>query len=193
MYRVYPAPEADPHKLLSCMRVLEEEDPLLSVQWNEALREIHVSLMGEVQLEILKRALADRFGMSVRFDEGGILYKETILNAVEGVGHYEPLRHYAEVHLLLEPGSRGSGVEVGTCCPEDELEHSWQRLILKHLTERQPGGRARGHAGDGYSHHAGGGARASQAYRGRRLRAGDASCRAAGADAGAKPASGTVV
>ena len=95
VYRVYPAPEADPHKLLSCMRVLEEEDPLLSVQWNEALREIHVSLMGEVQLEILKRALADRFGMSVRFDEGGILYKETILNAVEGVGHYEPLRHYA--------------------------------------------------------------------------------------------------
>ena len=140
VYRVYPAPEADPHKLLSCMRVLEEEDPLLSVQWNEALREIHVSLMGEVQLEILKRALADRFGMSVRFDEGGILYKETILNAVEGVGHYEPLRHYAEVHLLLEPGSRGSGVEVGTCCPEDELEHSWQRLILKHLTERQPVG-----------------------------------------------------
>ncbi len=140
VYRVYPAPEADPHKLLSCMRVLEEEDPLLSVQWNEALREIHVSLMGEVQLEILKRALADRFGMNVRFDEGGILYKETILNAVEGVGHYEPLRHYAEVHLLLEPGSRGSGVEVGTRCPEDELEHSWQRLILKHLTERQPVG-----------------------------------------------------
>ena len=140
VYRVYPAPEADPHKLLSCMRVLEEEDPLLSVQWNEALREIHVSLMGEVQLEILKRALADRFGMNVRFDEGGILYKETILNAVEGVGHYEPLRHYAEVHLLLEPGSRGSGVEVGTRCPEDELERSWQRLILKHLTERQPVG-----------------------------------------------------
>ncbi len=140
VYRVYPAPEADPHKLLSCMRVLEEEDPLLSVQWNEALREIHVSLMGEVQLEILKRALADRFGMNVRFDEGGILYKETILNAVEGVGHYEPLRHYAEVHLLLEPGPRGSGVEVGTRCPEDELERSWQRLILKHLTERQPVG-----------------------------------------------------
>ena len=78
--------------------------------------------------------------MNGRFDEGGILYKETILNAVEGVGHYEPLRHYAEVHLLLEPGSRGSGVEVGTRCPEDELEHSWQRLILKHLTERQPVG-----------------------------------------------------
>lgn len=140
VYRVYPAPDVDPHRLLSCMRILEEEDPLLSVQWNETLREIHVSLMGEVQQEILKRALADRFGMKVHFDEGGILYKETILNAVEGVGHYEPLRHYAEVHLLLEPGSRGSGVEVDTRCPEDNLERNWQRLILKHLTERQPVG-----------------------------------------------------
>ena len=136
VYRVYPAPEADPHKLLSCMRVLEEEDPLLSVQWNEALREIHVSLMGEVQLEILKRALADRFGMNVRFDEGGILYKETILNAVEGVGHYEPLRHYAEVHLLMEPAEPGSGLQFDTMCPTDTLALHWQRLILGHLAEK---------------------------------------------------------
>ena len=93
--------------------------------------------MGEVQLEILKRVLSDRFGLEVRFDEGSILYKETIVSPVEGIGHYEPLRHYAEVHLLLEPGERGSGLRFYSSCPEDVLDRNWQRLILTHLAEKE--------------------------------------------------------
>ena len=92
--------------------------------------------MGEVQLEILQRLISDRFGLSVTFGEGGIVYKETIANTVEGVGHFEPLRHYAEVHLLLEPAPRGSGVQLASACPTDELDLNWQRLILTHLAER---------------------------------------------------------
>ena len=135
-YRVLLPEGADPHAALAKLRLLEEEDPQLHVVWRERLREIHVQLMGEVQLDILKSLLVERFGLEVSFDAGGILYRETIAAPVEGVGHYEPLRHYAEVHLLLEPLPRGSGLRLGTACPEDVLEGRWQRLILTHLEEK---------------------------------------------------------
>lgn len=122
------------------LRRLEEEDPQLHLVWDHQLREIRVQLMGPVQMEILQRLIAARFGLSVRFDEGNIVYKETIAAPVEGVGHYEPLRHYAEVHLLLEPGEPGSGIVLDTMCSEDVLARSWQRLIFTHLQEAvQPG------------------------------------------------------
>ena len=127
----------DPHTALSQLRQLEEEDPQLHVLWQGEKREIRVQLMGEVQLEILQRQLRDRFQLAVRFSEGGILYRETIAAPVEGAGHYEPLRHYAEVHLLLEPGPRGSGLHFATACSEDALDRNWQRLILTHLMEKQ--------------------------------------------------------
>ena len=136
-YRVMPPVGFDPHSLLEKMRMLEEEDPELHVLWNGEKREITVQLMGEVQLEVLGRMLRDRFGLAVAFSEGSILYRETIAEPVEGVGHYEPLRHYAEVHLLLEPGERGSGLRFASACPEDDLDRNWQRLILTHLMERQ--------------------------------------------------------
>ena len=126
----------DPHTALQKLRQLEEEDPQLHIVWNDRLGEIHIQLMGEVQLEILRRLIAERFGMEVSFGQGGIVYRETIAAPVIGVGHYEPLRHYAEVHLLLEPGERGSGVVLATACPEDVLDGHWQRLILTHLAER---------------------------------------------------------
>ena len=136
-YQVILPPDADPHNALSRLKTLEEEDPLLRVAWNARLKEIRVQLMGEVQLEILKRALLDRFGLNVDFGEGGILYKETISTSVEGVGHYEPLRHYAEVHLLMEPAPRGKGIRISSACSEDDLERNWQRLIFTHLLEKQ--------------------------------------------------------
>ena len=135
-YRLIPPEGCDPHTALQRLRILEEEDPQLHVVWNPVLREIRVQLMGEVQLEILRRVLHDRFGMDAAFDAGGILYRETILERVEGVGHYEPLRHYAEVHLILEPLERGSGLRFGTVCSEDALDRSWQRLVLTHLAEK---------------------------------------------------------
>ena len=127
----------EPHAALEKLRELEEEDPMLRVVWNQRLQELHIRLMGQVQLEVLQRVLADRFHMAASFGPGSIIYKETIEEAVEGVGHYEPLRHYAEVHLLLEPLPRGSGLQFGTACSEDQLERSWQRLILTHLMEKQ--------------------------------------------------------
>ena len=129
-------PGADPHTLLRALRTLEQEDPQLHVAWRDDLAEVHVQLMGEVQLEILQTVLQQRFGLAVTFNEGGILYKETLTAPVEGIGHYEPLRHYAEVHLLLEPGPRGSGVQLAADCPPDTLAENWQRLILTHLAER---------------------------------------------------------
>ena len=119
------------------LRQLEEEDPQLHILWNERLREVHVQLMGEVQLEVLQRQVRDRFGMEVSFSQGSVVYKETILEPVEGVGHFEPLRHYAEVHLLLEPGPRGSGLTFDSLCSTDDLDLNWQRLILTHLEEKQ--------------------------------------------------------
>ena len=112
------------------LRQLEEEDPQLRVVWNERLGEIHLQLMGEVQLEILTSVIAERFGVDVTFDEGSIVYRETITEPVIGIGHFEPLRHYAEVHLLLEPAERGSGIQLSTACPTDVLDLNWQRLIL---------------------------------------------------------------
>ena len=136
-YQVLTPYGIDPHTTLEKLRILEEEDPQLHVLWNAEKREIHVQLMGEVQLEILQRLLQDRFQLAVRFSEGSILYRETIAEPVEGAGHYEPLRHYAEVHLLLEPGEPGSGLVFDTSCSTDLLETNWQRLILTHLEEKQ--------------------------------------------------------
>ena len=134
-YRV-DCPDADPHTVLRALQTLEDEDPQLHVAWRADLAEVHVQLMGEVQLEILQNILQERFKLAVTFSEGGILYKETLTAAVEGIGHYEPLRHYAEVHLLLEPGLRGSGVQLAADCPPDSLAENWQRLVLTHLAER---------------------------------------------------------
>ena len=136
-YQVIPTEGDDPILLLPKLRELEEEEPQLHIVWEEALQEIHVQLMGEVQLEVLKTLIYERFGAEVEFGQGNILYKETIQNTVEGVGHFEPLRHYAEVHLLLEPGEPGSGVQCMSVCSEDVLDRNWQRLILTHLMETE--------------------------------------------------------
>lgn len=136
-YQVIQMEGDDPILLLPKLRELEEEEPQLHIVWEEALQEIHVQLMGEVQLEVLKTLIYERFGVEVEFGQGNILYKETIQNTVEGVGHFEPLRHYAEVHLLLEPGEPGSGVQCMSVCSEDLLDRNWQRLILTHLMETE--------------------------------------------------------
>lgn len=135
-YRVLLPEGCDPHSALLKLRELEEEDPQLHLSWNAQLREIRVQLMGAVQMEVLERLIARRFGLAVTFALAGIVYRETIADAVEGVGHFEPLRHYAEVHLLLEPGQRGSGLRFAAACPEDMLDRNWQRLILTHLEEK---------------------------------------------------------
>ena len=136
-YKIELPEGCDVHKMLGNLRILEEEDPMLKIVWNEELGEIHAKLMGAVQIEILKSLIQDRFGVDVEFDTGNIVYKETIQNTVEGVGHFEPLRHYAEVHLKMEPGERGSGIVIGTDCSEDILDKNWQRLILTHLLEKE--------------------------------------------------------
>lgn len=125
------------HKVLTALRELEDEDPLLHVVWVPRLEEIHIQLMGAVQLEIIQQTLAERFGLHVDFGAGSILYRETITAPIEGVGHFEPLRHYAEAHILLEPGEPGSGVTVSSAVSENDLDRNWQRLILTHLTERE--------------------------------------------------------
>ena len=130
-------PECDPALLFSKLKMLEEEEPQLHLVWNEALREIQAKIMGEVQTEVLKCLIMERFGVEVGFGEGNIVYKETIGNAVEGVGHFEPLKHYAEVHLLLEPGEPGSGLTFAADCSGDMLERNWQRLVLTHLEEKE--------------------------------------------------------
>lgn len=135
-YQVLPG-EADIHTLVRALRELADEDPLLGVSWQEHLQEVHVQLMGAVQREVLQQTLLDRFGLSVEFGPGGILYKETVTAPVEGAGHFEPLRHYAEAHLLIEPMERGAGIAVGTRCSEDDLDRNWQRLILTHVLERE--------------------------------------------------------
>ncbi|MBB2183370.1 NYN domain-containing protein [Lachnospiraceae bacterium MD1] len=136
-YQVLLPSDCDAHVMLSKLRLLEEEDPQLHIVWSEHLKEIHVQLMGEIQIEILKSLIMERFGVAVEFGEGNILYKEAILDPVEGVGHFEPLRHYAEVHLLMEPGDPGSGLQFYSSCSEDELDRNWQRLILTHLAEKE--------------------------------------------------------
>ena len=136
-YQVLLPEGADVHAALGKLHRLEEEEPQLHVVWNETLDEIHVQLMGEIQLEVLRSLLAERFGLEVEFGPGGILYKETITEPMEGVGHYEPLRHYAEVHLKLEPLPRGSGMQFAADCREEVLDKNWQRLVLTHLEEKQ--------------------------------------------------------
>ena len=136
-YQVLLPEGADVHAALGKLHRLEEEEPQLHVVWNETLGEIHVQLMGEIQLEVLRSLLAERFGLEVEFGPGGILYKETITEPMEGVGHYEPLRHYAEVHLKLEPLPRGSGMQFAVDCREEVLDKNWQRLVLTHLEEKQ--------------------------------------------------------
>ena len=136
-YCVQGPAEMDVHTLLAKLKLLEEENPELHIVWDEELGEIHAQLMGEVQIEILKCVVKDRFGIEISFDDGEVVYLETIADTVEGVGHFEPLRHYAEVHLLLEPLERGAGLEFDTVCSEDKLDRNWQRLILTHLAERE--------------------------------------------------------
>ena len=136
-YQMLIPADVDPVVMLGKLRQLEEEDPGLHIVWNEALAEIHVQIMGKVQLEILKEMIAERFGIQVEFGTGSIVYKETIAKAVEGVGHFEPLRHYAEVHLWMEPLPEGTGLIFDTDVSEDELDLNWQRLILTHLAERE--------------------------------------------------------
>lgn len=135
-YHVILPEGADTAVALTQIRQLEEEEPQLHVVWNEQLKEIHVQLMGEIQLEILRTLIYERFGLKVGFDAGKIAYKETISEAVEGIGHYEPLRHYAEVHLLMEPAEAGSGIIISADCSEDKLDRNWQLLILTHLEEK---------------------------------------------------------
>lgn len=139
-YRVQIPSSLDVHKVLENMRKLEQEDPQLQVRWNEQLQEISVRLMGEIQLAVLQRLMLERFSMPISFDSGSIAYRETIQKPVEGVGHYEPLRHYAEVHLLLEPLPTGSGLQFAAACREDDLDRNWQRLVLTHLQEKTHGG-----------------------------------------------------
>ena len=136
-YQMILPPEASPATMLPKLRQLEEEEPELHIVWKEDLQEIQVQMMGEVQIEILRSLISDRFGVEVEFGTGNIVYRETIANTVEGVGHFEPLRHYAEVHLLMEPGERGSGVVIDTQCSEDDLDRNWQRLIITHLMEKE--------------------------------------------------------
>lgn len=139
-YQVIPSEGLDVTMLVRALRELASEDPLLGVNWHEQLQEVHVQLMGEVQQDVVREQLRERYGMEVSFDAGGILYKETVTAPVEGVGHFEPLRHYAEVRLMLEPLPRGAGVEFGTRCAEDDLDRNWQRLILTNAMERDHAG-----------------------------------------------------
>lgn len=136
VYRMVLPKGGDARAMLPKLKLLEEEEPELRIVWNEKLEEIQVRIMGEIQLEILQRLIQDRFNVTIGFDDGGIIYKETIANTVEGVGHFEPLRHYAEVHLLLEPSEPGSGIVIANKCSEDTLSGSYQRLILQHLEEK---------------------------------------------------------
>lgn len=136
-YRMILPPQCDVPGFLKNLRQLEEEEPQMHIVWNEHLNEIQAQLMGEVQTKILQDMIFERFGIPVEFGSGNIVYKETIAGPVEGVGHFEPLRHYAEVHLLLEPGERGSGLQFASSCSEDILDKNWQRLILTHLREKK--------------------------------------------------------
>ena len=136
-YECRPAPGIDPHVMYKNLLELSEEEPELSVSWNEALKSIECKVMGEIQLEVLKRIIEERFGVTADFGKGCVVYKETIKNTVEGVGHYEPLRHYSEVHLLMEPLPRGEGLVIDTACRTEVLDKNWQRLVVTHLFEKE--------------------------------------------------------
>ncbi len=135
-YRVILPKEKNRSEALNEFRILEDQDPMLHILWNEDSKEIHLQLMGAVQTEVLTKLVLEKYGYEVSFADGAITYKETIRYPVEGVGHYEPLRHYAEVHILLEPIPRGSGLVFSSVCPEDDLDRNWQRLILTHMAEK---------------------------------------------------------
>ncbi len=136
-YQILLPKEASPLDMLGKLRMLEEEEPQLHIVWQEEHQEIHAKLMGRVQIEVFTRLIEERFGVKVSFGAGKIVYRETIAKPVEGVGHFEPLRHYAEVHLLIEPGEAGSGIQIQSACSEDVLDLNWQRLILTHIGERE--------------------------------------------------------
>mgnify|MGYP003295914494 CR=1 FL=1 len=136
-YQIIVPQGVNPVELMRSLKQLEEEDPQLNILWNEQLQEIHAQLMGQVQMEVLGRVILERFGVKVTFGPGNIVYKETIAKPVEGVGHFEPLRHYAEAHLWMEPGEPGSGISVFSNCSEDVLDLNWQRLITTHILERE--------------------------------------------------------
>ncbi len=139
-YSVEPPQGTDIHTLYEKLKILEAEDPQLNVSYHKRLNELHIRLMGDIQLEILRSVIKERFGLEVTFGKGNIIYKETIADIAEGVGHFEPLRHYAEVHLLLKPGKPSSGIVISSECKEDKLDRNWQRLIITHLYEKtQPG------------------------------------------------------
>ena len=135
-YKVEILDGTDVHTALMKLKILQDEDPLLHIDYSELLRQINIQLMGQVQIDILRRVIRERFNISVDFSEGAISYRETIADTVEGVGHFEPLRHYSEVHLILEPQKRGSGIVIATDCSEDLLDKNWQRLILTHIKEK---------------------------------------------------------
>jgi len=135
-YRIELPADVDPRKFILKLRELEEEEPLLRIVWNERFSEINAQLMGQVQIEVLTRLISERYGVDVRFCDGRIMYKETVASRVEGVGHFEPLRHYAEVHLTIEPAERGCGIIIEADCDEDVLAKNWQRLILTHIAEK---------------------------------------------------------
>ena len=135
-YRVILPDDKNEYEALKQLRLLEAQDPQLHILWNEQNREIHMQLMGAVQIEVLTKLIKERFGFDAVFSDGAVAYRETISRAVEGVGHYEPLRHYAEVHILLEPLPLGSGIQIASQCSEDELDRNWQRLILTHISEK---------------------------------------------------------
>ena len=136
-YRMELPENINVHQAYEKLQILAQEDPALHMEWKEKLGEIHVKVMGDIQIEVLKKLIQDRFSMEVEFGSGHIVYKETIANTVEGVGHFEPLRHYAEAHILLEPLPRGSGLQFDTICSEDILDKNWQRLIMTHFMEKQ--------------------------------------------------------
>ena len=136
-YKINLPAGTDPLMMLPKLKMIEEEEPQLHIEWNESFKEIHVQVMGPVMIEVLQNIIKERFDCDVTFSEGSIVYKETLAEPVEGIGHFEPLRHYAEVHLLLEPGERGSGLQFASLCSEDMLDRNWQRLILTHLEEKR--------------------------------------------------------
>ena len=136
-YKINLPAGTDPLMMLPKLKMIEEEEPQLHIEWNESFKEIHVQVMGPVMIEVLQNIIKERFDCDVTFSEGSIVYKETIADKVEGIGHFEPLRHYAEVHLLLEPGEPGSGLQFDTVCSEDVLDRNWQRLVLTHLEEKR--------------------------------------------------------
>ena len=192
-YRLVLPPDCPAQVLLPKLRQLEEEDPQLHLVWDEHSQEIHARLMGQVQIEVLQRLIADRFDVAVQVDAGRILYKETIAAPVEGVGHFEPLRHYAEVHLLLEPLPQGSGLVFDSRCSEDLLDRNWQRLILTHLAERTHRGGPHRRPHHRPAHHPPLRPGPPQAHRGGRLPPGHLPGGAPGPHAGRERAAGALV